>query len=125
MVKQRWSFIRRAAGITDSPRRTSGFCVFNDVVIAIQKLLEHNLRVAYVDVDAHHGDGVQDAFYADPRVLTISLHETGETLFPGTGDVDEIGSGAGRGYAINVPFFRDTDDEIYFAQPFARSCRVR
>lgn len=95
------------------PARTSGFCVFNDVVIAIQKILEHDLRVAYVDVDAHHGDGVQDAFYADPRVLTISLHETGESLFPGTGDVDELGVGAGKGYAINVPFLSETDDEIY------------
>lgn len=95
------------------PARTSGFCIFNDVVIAIKKLLEHGLRVAYVDVDAHHGDGVQDAFYNDPRVLTISLHETGETLFPGTGDVDEIGVGQGRGYSINLPFLRETDDEIY------------
>lgn len=95
------------------PTRTSGFCVFNDVVIAIQKLVEQNLRVAYVDMDAHHGDGVQDAFYADPRVLTISLHETGETLFPWTGDVDEVGQGAGRGYAINLPFLRESDDEIY------------
>lgn len=95
------------------PARTSGFCVFNDVVIAIRQLLTQGMRVAYVDVDAHHGDGVQDAFYADPRVLTISLHESGETLFPGTGDVDEVGVGAGRGYAINVPFLRETDDEIY------------
>ncbi len=97
------------------PGRTSGFCIFNDVVIAIQTFLAHGLRVAYVDVDAHHGDGVQDAFYGDPRVLTISLHETGETLFPGTGDVDEIGVGAGRGYAINVPLLRETDDEVYLA----------
>lgn len=95
------------------PARTSGFCIFNDVVIAIKKFLEHGLRVVYVDVDAHHGDGVQDAFYDDARVLTISLHETGETLFPGTGDVDEIGVGEGRGYCLNVPFLRETDDEIY------------
>lgn len=95
------------------PAQTSGFCIFNDVVIAILKFLERGLRVAYVDVDAHHGDGVQDAFYNDPRVLTISLHESGETLFPGTGDVDEIGAGQGRGYAINVPFLRDTNDKLY------------
>jgi len=78
-----------------------------------QKCLEHDLRVPYIDVDAHHGDGVQDAFYEDPRVLTISLHETGETLFPGTGDVDERGAGQERGYCINMPFLRETDDEIY------------
>lgn len=95
------------------PARTSGFCIFNDVVIAIKKFLEPDLRVAYVDVDAHHGDGVQDAFYDDSRVLTISLHETGETLFPGTGDVDEIGVGQGRGYSINMPFLRESGDEIY------------
>lgn len=95
------------------PARTSGFCVFNDVVLAILKLLEHGLRVAYVDVDAHHGDGVQAAFYSDPRVLTISLHESGDTLFPGTGDVDEVGEGAGVGYALNLPFLRGTDDEVY------------
>ena len=95
------------------PARTSGFCIFNDVVIAIQKILEAGLRVAYIDVDVHHGDGVQNAFYEDPRVLTISLHETGETLFPGTGDVDELGQGAGRGYCLNLPFLRETDDAIY------------
>lgn len=95
------------------PARTSGFCIFNDIVIAIARLIERGSRVAYVDVDAHQGDGVQDAFYADPRVLTISLHETGDTLFPGTGDVDEIGVGAGKGYSINIPFLRETDDEIY------------
>ena len=102
-----------------TPARTSGFCIFNDVVIAIKKLLEHGLQVAYVDVDAHHGDGVQDAFYSDPRVLTISLHESGDTLFPGTGDVDEIGAGQGRGYSINLPFLRGTDDEI-FLRAFCR-----
>jgi acetoin utilization protein AcuC len=69
--------------------------------------------VAYIDVDAHHGDGVQDAFYETDRVLTISLHETGLHLFPGTGFVEEMGRAAGRGYAVNLPFAPYTDDEVY------------
>ena len=71
------------------------------------------MRVAYVDIDAHHGDGVQDAFYDDPRVLTISLHESGRYLFPGTGFASETGAGAGAGYAVNLPLYPYTDDEIY------------
>ncbi len=93
------------------PARTSGFCIFNDVVLAIQDLTARGYRVAYVDVDAHHGDGVQDAFYFDDRVLKISLHESGKHLYPGTGDVAETGEGAGTGFTINVPFLPDTDDE--------------
>ena len=66
--------------------RAAGFCVYNDVGVAIRWLLDRGVqRVAYIDVDAHHGDGVQAMFYDDPRVLTISLHESGRTLFPGTG----------------------------------------
>ncbi len=94
-------------------RHASGFCVFNDPVIAIKYLLNRGLRVAYVDIDAHHGDGVQDAFYDDPRVLTISVHESGRYLFPGTGFAGETGSGAGVGYAVNLPLYPYTDDEIY------------
>ena len=67
------------------PDRASGFCYVNDAVLAILRLRERGLRVAYVDIDAHHGDGVQHAFYADPNVMTISTHERGERLFPGTG----------------------------------------
>jgi acetoin utilization protein AcuC len=84
--------------------RASGFCVYNDCALAIRALLDSGLdRVAYVDVDAHHGDGVQWLFYDDPRVLTVSVHESGEYLFPGTGGIEERGSGAGVGTAINVP----------------------
>jgi acetoin utilization protein AcuC len=84
--------------------RASGFCVYNDPAIAIAWLLEQGVsRVAYLDTDAHHGDGVQWIFYYDPRVLTVSIHESGRYLFPGTGDVDEIGSGQARGTSINVP----------------------
>ena len=91
----------------------SGFCVFNDVVIAVKHLLEKGLKVAYVDIDAHHGDGVQGAFYETDRVLTVSLHQTGQLLFPGTGDVSEVGSGAGKGYSVNVPLAPYTDNDIY------------
>ncbi|MCS7207212.1 MAG: acetoin utilization protein AcuC [Dehalococcoidia bacterium] len=95
------------------PNYASGFCIFNDVVIAIQSLLRRGLKVAYIDIDAHHGDGVQFAFYDTDQVLTISLHESGEYLFPGTGFVHEIGVGKGRGYAVNVPLAPYTDDETY------------
>ena len=94
-------------------RRTSGFCVFNDPAIAIELLLRQGKRVVYVDIDAHHGDGVQNAFYETDRVLTISLHESGQFLFPGTGSVDEMGTGAGLGYSVNVPLYPYTDDETY------------
>jgi len=95
------------------PSRASGFCVFNDVAVAIHWLLRQNLRVAYVDIDVHHGDGVQNAFYDTDRVLTISLHQDGRTLFPGTGFVEERGTGAGQGYSVNVPLPPYTDDETY------------
>jgi len=95
------------------PDRASGFCYLNDAVLAIMALRRHGLRVAYVDIDAHHGDGVQAAFYRSPDVLTISTHERGDRLFPGTGAVEEIGEGAGRGYAVNLPLNPYTDDAVY------------
>jgi acetoin utilization protein AcuC len=89
----------------------SGFCVYNDPAVAIAWLLAGGAsRVAYVDVDVHHGDGVQNAFYDDPRVLTISLHQSGRTLFPGTGFPQESGAGAGEGTAVNVALPPGTDD---------------
>ena len=92
-------------------RSASGFCVYNDPAIAIRWMLaEGAQRIAYVDLDVHHGDGVQAAFYDDPRVLTISLHEHPATLFPGTGLASEIGSGDGRGYAVNVALPAGTGD---------------
>jgi len=103
-----------AGGLHHAMRsRASGFCYINDPVIGILKLLEHGKRVAYIDIDAHHGDGVQKAFYQTNKVLTISLHETGYTLFPGTGFEYEIGEGEGGGYAVNLPFPPYTDDEVY------------
>jgi acetoin utilization protein AcuC len=87
------------------PDRASGFCVYNDPAIAIAWLLAQGVeRVAYVDIDVHHGDGVQAMFWDDPRVLTISLHESGRTLFPGTGFSEEIGGPNARGSVVNVPF---------------------
>jgi acetoin utilization deacetylase AcuC-like enzyme/GNAT superfamily N-acetyltransferase len=94
--------------------RASGFCVYNDVAVAVAKLLqEREAKVLYIDFDAHHGDGVQRSFYDDPRVMTISLHETGRYLFPGTGDVLEVGDGLGRGYSVNVPLEPFTEDDSY------------
>lgn len=96
--------------------RAAGFCVFNDPAIAIAHILERSggdARVAYIDIDAHHGDGVQEVFYDSNRVLTISVHETGRYLFPGTGSVEETGIKDGVGYSVNVPLAPYTDDETY------------
>ena len=93
------------------PDRASGFCVYDDPAVAIAWLLQAGAtRVAYVDVDVHHGDGVQVAFYADPRVLTVSLHESGSYLFPGTGFPDETGEGDGKGTSVNVALPPGTTD---------------
>lgn len=94
--------------------RAAGFCVFNDCVVAIHQLRERFERVLYVDIDVHHGDGVQEAFYDDPHVLTVSIHETGQTLFPGSGFVREMGVGKGMGYSVNVPLWPYTDDETWY-----------
>lgn len=91
----------------------SGFCYINDAVIAIKSLVKKGRRVAYIDIDAHHGDGVQAAFYDTDQVLTISLHETGRMLFPGSGFEQETGVGAGKGYCLNVPLPPESDDEIF------------
>lgn len=97
------------------PDRASGFCIFNDVAVGIRSLLEdHGVkRVLYVDIDAHHADGVQAIFEDDPRVLKISLHEDGHYLFPGTGFTSEMGTGPGRGYSVNVPLPPYTRDVSY------------
>lgn len=93
--------------------RAAGFCVFNDCAVAIRQLRKRLRRVAYVDIDVHHGDGVQELFYSDPSVLTVSLHESGRTLFPGTGFADEIGIGAGLGSSLNLPFAPHTMDDVW------------
>jgi acetoin utilization protein AcuC len=93
------------------PASASGFCVYNDPAIAIAWMLAQGVeRIAYVDIDAHHGDGVQAAFWDDPRVLTISIHESGRTLFPGTGFPDEIGGPGAEGTAVNIAVAAGTGD---------------
>lgn len=96
-----------------APDYVSGFCIFNDVVIAILSLVRRGLRIAYIDIDAHHADGVQNAFYHSDRVLNISFHEWGRYLFPGTGAVTEMGTGPGLGYSVNLPFLPHADDQLY------------
>ncbi len=89
----------------------SGFCIYNDVAVGIRSVLDQGAeRVAYVDVDVHHGDGVERVFWDDPRVLTISLHETGQMLFPGTGFPHDIGGSRARGSAVNVALPPGTSD---------------
>lgn len=103
-----------AGGLHHAQRsKASGFCYVNDPVIGITRLIQEGKRVVYLDIDAHNGDGVKWAFYETPQVLTISFHETGYTLFPGTGFENEIGTGPGEGYSVNVPLLPYTDDEIY------------
>jgi acetoin utilization protein AcuC len=109
------------------PSHAAGFCYMNDVGLACQVLAEGGRRVLFLDVDVHHGDGVQDFFYDRPDVMTMSFHESGKTLFPGTGAEDEIGAGDGRGYAVNVPLPEGTYDAAYMrafdavALPLARA----
>lgn len=97
------------------PDRASGFCIYDDPAIAIRWLADRGERVAYIDVDVHHGDGPQFIFYDEPNVMTISLHESGEYLFPGTGFPDETGAGAAEGTKVNVALPPLTDDEGYRA----------
>ncbi|KRZ23183.1 Histone deacetylase 1, partial [Trichinella pseudospiralis] len=93
-------------------REASGFCYVNDIVLAILHLLEYYQRVLYIDIDCHHGDGVEEAFYATNRVLTMSFHKFGE-FFPGSGDINDIGADEGRYYAVNVPLRDGITDEHY------------
>jgi acetoin utilization protein AcuC len=94
--------------------RASGFCVYNDPAVAIAWLLEQGVeRIAYVDVDVHHGDGVEAIFADEPRVLTVSVHESGRYLFPGTGFAHEVGEGAARGTIANLPLPPATTDDLY------------
>jgi len=91
----------------------SGFCIYNDLALAIKEMTNYGWHVAYIDVDVHHGDGVQEIFYSDDKVMTISLHESGEYLFPGTGFIHELGQGMGRSLKLNVPLDPFTEGESY------------
>ncbi|KAF8009462.1 hypothetical protein BT93_J0452 [Corymbia citriodora subsp. variegata] len=91
----------------------SGFCYINDLVLGILELLKYHARVLYIDIDVHHGDGVEEAFYFTDRVMTVSFHKFGDMFFPGTGDVKEIGGKEGKFYAINVPLKDGIDDTSF------------
>jgi len=95
--------------------QASGFCIYNDLAVAIARLKEEHpgIRIAYVDTDVHHGDGMQWIFYEDPDVLTVSMHESGRRLFPGTGATKERGQGKGHGYSVNVPLEPYTQDDSF------------
>jgi acetoin utilization protein AcuC len=95
------------------PARASGFCYLNDPAIGIARMVQDGLRVVYLDLDVHHGDGVEAVFYNTDQVLTFSIHQHGHTLFPGTGFPEEMGEGPGRGFAVNIPLAPGTDDELY------------
>ncbi|KAA6354483.1 MAG: putative Histone deacetylase 1, partial [Streblomastix strix] len=88
----------------------SGFCYINDIVLGILELLKCNPRVMYIDIDVHHGDGVEEAFYTTDRVMTVSFHKYGG-FFPGTGSIKDIGAGKGKYYSINVPLRDGIDDD--------------
>ncbi|MGP4041557.1 acetoin utilization protein AcuC [Gracilibacillus sp. D59] len=96
------------------PNRASGFCIFNDIAIAIQHMRKnYDVRILYIDTDAHHGDGVQHCFYDDPNVCTVSFHETGRYLYPGTGKTNERGIKEGFGYSFNFPLDAFTEDDSF------------
>jgi acetoin utilization protein AcuC len=97
------------------PSRASGFCIYNDPALAIARARRDGLRVLYVDLDVHHGDGVEAIHAADPGVLTVSFHESGRYLFPGTGFADEVGEGAAAGTIVNVPLPPGTGDESWLS----------
>ncbi|MGY0694769.1 acetoin utilization protein AcuC [Virgibacillus sp. FSP13] len=95
-------------------RKASGFCIYNDGAVAMKYIRQkYDAKVLYVDTDAHHGDGVQWAFYEDPNVCTLSIHETGRYLFPGTGNVNERGIKEGHGYTFNIPIDAFTEDDSF------------
>lgn len=106
--------INWAGGLHHAKKNSpSGFCYVNDIILAIQELLKHHKRVMYIDIDIHHGDGVEEAFYHTDRVMTVSFHKYGDKYFPGTGSICCTGREKGRGAAINVPLDFGIDDESY------------
>ena len=99
----------------------SGFCYVNDIVLAILELLKYHPRVLYIDIDIHHGDGVEEAFYTTDRVMTVSFHKFGD-FFPGTGDIQDVGVKNGKYYSVNVPLQEGNEDRAYemVFKPLAR-----
>jgi acetoin utilization protein AcuC len=107
------------------PGSASGFCIYNDIAVGIRWLLDHGAqRVAYVDVDVHHGDGVEHIFWDDPRVLTVSLHESGRVLFPGTGFAGETGGAGAEGSAVNVALPPGTADSAWLRALYSTALPV-
>ena len=105
--------INWAGGLHHAKKReASGFCYINDIVLAILELLRIFPRVLYIDIDCHHGDGVEEAFYTTDRVLTCSFHKFGD-YFPGTGHINDKGKDKGRGYSVNVPLRDGLTDEAF------------
>ena len=107
------------------PARASGFCILNDIAVAVRDLQERGVRrIAVLDIDAHHGDGTQAIFWQQD-VLVVSIHERGGRFFPGTGSADEIGAGAGAGFTLNLPLVRGDGDVIFGAAVDAALARIR
>lgn len=104
----------------------SGFCYVNDIVLAILELLKVHARILYIDIDIHHGDGVEEAFYLTDRVMTLSFHQSGGGFFPGTGHLDDVGAKAGKNYALNFPLDPGMDDTSYASvfKPVVRRAHV-
>ena len=94
-------------------RSAEGFCVYNDLALAINEMISSGMHVVYLDIDVHHGDGVQEIFYSSDKVMTISIHESGEYLFPGTGWLHELGQGTGRSLKLNMPLEPFTEGDSY------------
>jgi acetoin utilization protein AcuC len=104
-----------AGGLHHAMRtRAAGFCVYNDVALAVAAARDAGHRVLYIDLDVHHGDGTQALFWEDPQVLTFSIHESGRSLFPGSGAVEECGVGTGQGFAVNAPLDEGVGDESWW-----------
>lgn len=95
------------------PSMASGFCIYNDLAFAIKQMTDAGWHIVYLDLDVHHCDGVQEIFYSDDRVMTISFHESGEYLFPGTGWINERGQGMGRSLKLNIPLEPFTEGDSY------------
>eukprot|EP00191_Tetraselmis_sp_GSL018_P004661 CAMPEP_0177599656 /NCGR_PEP_ID=MMETSP0419_2-20121207/13120_1 /TAXON_ID=582737 /ORGANISM="Tetraselmis sp., Strain GSL018" /LENGTH=422 /DNA_ID=CAMNT_0019092425 /DNA_START=487 /DNA_END=1756 /DNA_ORIENTATION=+ len=108
--------INWAGGLHHAKRsEASGFCYINDLVLAVLELLKYHARVLYIDIDIHHGDGVEEAFYLTDRVMTVSFHKYGDFFFPGTGSIKDIGEYRGKNYSVNVPLNDGCDDETFLA----------
>lgn len=107
--------INWAGGLHHAKRsEASGFCYVNDIVLCILELLQVYPRVLYLDIDVHHGDGVEEAFFLTNRVMTVSFHQYGEDFFPGTGNINEVGDYEGKNYSLNIPLKPNISDTAYF-----------